>query len=101
MNVMGRGPSPWSCISTPPTAVPDASVTTVYIVVVEFHKLQKKDESLQRSKPGCNVKKEMYGPFPPRGDVRPTKSERILCLCNKEPTKKRNIPEVSSMAQHP
>ena len=63
--------------------------------------LQKKYRSLQRSKPGRNVRKEMYGPFPPRGDVRPTKSECILRLCNKEPTKKRNVPEVSSMAQHP
>ena len=56
--------------------------------VVEFLNYRKKYRSLQKSKPGRNVRKEMLDPFPPRGDVRPTKSESRLRLCNKEPIKK-------------
>ena len=41
--------------------------------------------SLQRSKPRRNLRKEKYGPFPPRSDVKPTKSESVLRLWNKEP----------------
>ena len=38
--------------------------------------------------------KEKYGPFPPCGDVRPTKSESVLRLCNKEPKQKKECPQI-------
>ena len=96
-----RAASSTGFIRVPPPLSPHRGGAAPGPVLVEFHNYRKKYRSLQRSKLGRNVRKKMYGPFPPHGNVRPTKLESSLRLCNKEPIKKRNVPEVSSMAQHP
>ena len=45
-------------------------------VVVEFLNY-KKMYVTARNKFGHNVRKEMYDPFPPHGDVRPTTSKNV------------------------
>ena len=50
--------------------------TIVVVVVVEFLNYKKKLQVTTRSKLGRNVRKVMYDPFPPYGDVRPSKSAK-------------------------
>ena len=68
-------------------------VVVVVVVVVEFHDYRKNTGHYKGANPDAMSEKKKYGPFPPRGDVRPTKSECIVRLCNKEPTKKRDVPK--------
>ena len=45
--------------------------------------------------------KEKYGPFPPYGDVRPSISESVMRLCNKEPIKEKNVPRSAQWLSTP
>ena len=44
----------------------------VCVCVLLNSMITEKIQVTTRSKPGRNVRKEMYDPFPPRGDVRPS-----------------------------
>ena len=64
----------------------------VVVVVVEFLNYRK-NTGHYKEQAWTQCQKVMYDPFPPCGDVRPTKSESVLRLCNKEPKQKKECPQ--------